>query len=117
MIYVLVSSSVISCVHAHTAESALAAALKEHCLTVQDFQGLLQSCDFCSAALHALLVSLSLCNASLLQAVIIFVHCIKFLLDSSSVCSCLSGLLVEPLELLCLIFHVLLLCGLGDLVL
>merc|ERR1719181_2248855 len=103
-------------VRTNTTEGALAAALQGNRLAVQDLESLLQARNIRISTLHALLVGLGLGNASLLKAVIVFVHSVELLLNTGPVGSCLGGLFVKTLEFLRFILHVLFLSCLGDLV-
>merc|ERR1719253_356486 len=100
-----------------TTKGVLGSALKEHGFAFQNGECLLQAIDFCRATFNALLISLRLSNASLLDTCKVFIHCVEFCLDPSAIGLGLSGSLFEALAFLCLVLDILILCGFCDLVL
>merc|ERR1719238_367451 len=100
-----------------TTKRVLGCALEQHSFTLQDRECLLQACDLCGAPLHSLLIRFWLCDAAFLDACIVLVHCIQFLLDAGPVGCGFGSLLVEALGFLRLVFHILFFGCLHDLIL
>merc|ERR1719375_1386988 len=110
------STSNASCCEVQPAQ-APPAALHERCLSFQDLEGLLQTSDLCSAATHALLISLRLCNASVFQFGVVFVDGRQLCVGSIAVGGHLGNACIKVCVLLGLVLDVLLLGCLGDLIL
>jgi len=91
--------------------------LDERCLLVQDLQCLLQAFNFSRTALGAFLEGLGLCNATVLDFLIVLHHSSQFSARSFFVPGKLGDFLVETLEFLSLVLNILTQSRLGDFVL
>merc|ERR1719387_2485142 len=99
------------------AEGSGAAALLQEGLALEDRQSLLQTSDLCLTPSLPLFIGLRLGYALIFDLLVVGQDSIQFRLSALKVRFELSDFLVKPLELLCLVLHILLLCHLGDFVL
>merc|ERR1719231_345455 len=110
----VVASVISSCVDADTTQCVLGRALQENSLTLENLEGLLESCNLSLAACNAIRVRLSLGDAACLDALVVLVDGVQLGLHTSPVSIGIGGVLVQSLELLGLVLDTLLLGGHGD---
>merc|ERR1719221_1219603 len=97
-------------------QGPLLSALDKRRLIFQDGESLLQSVNLSFPACLSLLVCLWLGNAPVLNFTVIVHYCAEFGVGGLAVCRHSRDVLVQAIELLCLVLDVLLLHSLGNLV-